>query len=385
MLALMAPSVVFVALLFAVPIALFLFRSIDNSEIRGYLPRTVAAMATWDGHGTPPSQAYGALAGDLRALGDSSAVSLLGRRLNYVLPGYRALVLRTARNLPDAAAPDIRAALIEAAPQWGEAAPWAILKQQSGPLTTFYLLAALDLERGVDGAIHRVADDRALFIGLYGRTLLVSLGTTLICLLLGFPVAAVMAQARPATASWLLMLVLIPFWTSLLVRTTAWVVLLQNQGPVNKLLEWLGLIDQPLTLIFNRTGVFIAMVQVLLPYMILPLYSVMKGISPTHLRAAASLGAKPLRAFRTVYLPLTAPGIAAGATLVFVLSVGFYVTPALVGGPGDQMIGYFIAYLTNSAVNWGLASALGALLLLLVALLYAALGRLVGFERLRVR
>jgi putative spermidine/putrescine transport system permease protein len=385
MLALMAPSVVFVALLFAVPIALFLFRSVDNSEIRGYLPRTVEAMATWDGQGTPPPQAFSALAGDLRALGDTSAVSLLGRRLNYAMPGYRALILRTARNLPDPATADMSAAMIDAAPQWAEAAPWAILKQQSGPLTSFYLLAALDLERGVDGAIHRVADDRALFIGLYGRTLLVSLGTTLICLVLGFPVAAVMAQARPATASWLLMLVLIPFWTSLLVRTTAWVVLLQNQGPVNKLLAWLGLIEQPLALIFNRTGVYIAMVQVLLPYMILPLYSVMKGISPTHLRAAASLGARPLRAFRTVYLPLTAPGIAAGATLVFVLSVGFYVTPALVGGPGDQMIGYFIAYLTNSAVNWGLASALGALLLLLVALLYAALGRLVGFERLRVR
>lgn len=385
MLALMAPSVMFVALLFATPLALFLYRSIDNSEIREHLPRTVRAMGAWDGEGVPPPAAFAALAGDLRALGDTTAVSLLGRRLNYAMPGYRRLIARTAHELPDAATADMRAAFVALDPLWGEAAPWAILKQQSGRLTSFYLLAALDLERGVDGAIHRVPADRALFIDLYGRTLLVSLGTMLLCLVIGFPVAAVMASAKPAIASWLLMLVLLPFWTSLLVRTTAWVILLQNHGPVNALLAWIGLIDHPLTLIFNRTGVFVAMVHVLLPYMILPLYSVMKGISPNHLRAAASLGASPARAFRTVYLPLTVPGIAAGATLVFVLSIGFYVTPALVGGPGDQMIGYFIAYFTNSAVNWGLASALGAFLLVIVALLYAVLGRVIGFERLQVR
>jgi putative spermidine/putrescine transport system permease protein len=194
-----------------------------------------------------------------------------------------------------------------------------------------------------------------------------------------------MAAASPAVANLLLILVLVPFWTSLLVRSTAWVILLQNEGLVNKSLMALGLVDHPLPLVFNRTGVMVAMVHVLLPYMILPLYSVMKGISINHLRAAASLGASPPRVFRTVYLPLTMPGVAAGCTLVFILSVGFYVTPALVGGPRDQMIGYFIAYFTNSAVNWGLASALGALLLLLVALSYLVLGRLVGFDRLRVR
>jgi putative spermidine/putrescine transport system permease protein len=213
----------------------------------------------------------------------------------------------------------------------------------------------------------------------------VSLTVTALCLLIGFPVAAVMARAGKRAASWMLMLVLVPFWTSLLVRSTAWVILLQNEGLVNKTLMALGIISSPLPLVFNRAGVIIAMVHVLLPYAILPIYSVMKGISGNHLRAAASLGASPLRVFRTVYLPLTLPGVAAGGTLVFVLSVGFYVTPALVGGPGDQMIGYFIAYFTNSAVNWGLASALGAFLLIVVAAIYLALGKLVGFNRLRVR
>ena len=191
-------------------------------------------------------------------------------------------------------------------------------------------------------------------------------------------------RARPV-ASWLLMLVLLPFWTSLLVRTTAWVILLQNGGPVNALLAWVGLIDHPLTLIFNRTGVFVAMVHVLLPYMILPLYSVMKGISPSHMRAAASLGASPARAFRTVYLPLTVPGIApAWCNRSSSCCRSTSADPAR-WSAGDQMIGYFIAYFTNSAVNWGLASALGAFLLVIVALLYAALGRAIGFERLRVR
>ena len=236
-----------------------------------------------------------------------------------------------------------------------------------------------------EGDLEAVPSDRAIFIDLYMRTLRISLGTTVLCLLIGFPVAAVMARATGSLANLMLTLVLIPFWTSLLVRTTAWVILLQNEGLVNKSLIWLGLIDQPLQLVFSRFGVYVAMVHVLLPYMILPLYSVMKGISPHHLRAASSLGAGPLTVFRTVYLPLVMPGIVAGATLVFVLAIGFYVTPALVGGAGDQMIGYFIAYFTNSAVNWGLASALGAILLVMVVIIYAVLGWAVGLDRLKVR
>ena len=376
---------IFIALLFALPIVLFLFRSVDNSDLRGFLPRTLERIDTWNGKGLPDGPIFDALAADLRALGDTPSISLLARRLNYALPGYRALIGKTARRLPEASTADMKAALIDLDARWGQTQSWAILQQQSGRLTSFYLLSALDLERATDGEIHRVPADRALFLGLYGRTLTISLGVTLLCLVIGFPVAWVMARAKPATATWLLMLVLVPFWTSLLVRTTAWVILLQREGVVNKTLAWLHLIDHPLSLIYDHTGVFIAIVHILLPYMILPLYSVMKGISPVHLRAAGSLGASPFTAFRTVYLPLTAPGIAAGSTLVFVLALGFYITPALVGGPADQMIGYFIAYFTNSAVNWGLASALGVFLMLLIVLIYLAIGRLIGLDRLRVR
>jgi putative spermidine/putrescine transport system permease protein len=385
MLALMAPSVLFIAALFATPIALFMFRSVDNGDLRSFLPRTVVAIADWTAGDLPGEPVYAALVEDLRPLKGTPGVGLLGRRLNYAVPGYRGLIAKTVRSLPETGVVSKKDALIALDEKWGDPVFVSVLRQQSGHLTDFYLLTAVDLERNPAGDLRGVPREQAIFIDLYGRTLLISLTVTVLCLLIGYPVASVMASATAGTANLLLMFVLVPFWTSLLVRSTAWVILLQNEGVVNKVLMALGLTDHPLQLVFNRTGVLIAMVHVLLPYMILPLYSVMKGVSRVHLRAAASLGATPFTVFRTIYLPLTAPGIAAGATLVFVLSVGFYVTPALVGGPADQMIGYFIAYFTNSAVNWGLASALGTFLLLLVALIYAALGKLVGLDRLRVR
>ena len=386
MFGLMAPGVILLLGFFVTPLLLFLFRSIHNPEIPAYLPRTVASFRAWEtADPLPPAPVFAALVQDLSALRDRPEAATLGRRLNYALPGYRGLVTKTVRQVRSVPEAEARAELAAIDPQWENPAYWAILRQQSGILTGFYLLTALDLERKPDGSLGRVAADQAIFLDLYRRTIVVSLGVTLLCMLIGYPVARVLAAAAPSARNWLLMPVLIPFWTSLLVRTTAWVILLQSEGALNKILAWLGLIERPLPMIFNTTGVFIAMVHVLLPYMILPLYSVMKGISPTCMQAAASLGASPWRVFRTIYLPLTLPGLAAGATLVFVLSVGFYVTPALVGGPGDQMIGYFIAYFTDSAVNWGLASALGALLLVIVGAVYLLLGRMIGFERLRIR
>jgi len=178
--------------------------------------------------------------------------------------------------------------------------------------------------------------------------------------------------------------VLLPFWTSLLVRTTAWVVLLQNQGIVNEVLIWLGIVQAPVQLIYNRIGVYVAMTHVLLPFMILPLYSVMRGISPNYVRAAKSLGAPPTTAFLRIYVPQCLPGIGAGCLLVFILALGYYITPALVGGAGDQMIAYFIAFYTTSTINWGLASALGAVLLAATLMLCALYNRLVGTDRLRL-
>ena len=177
-----------------------------------------------------------------------------------------------------------------------------------------------------------------------------------------------------------MILVLVPFWTSILVRVAAWIVLLQSEGLVNHALQDLHLINQPLALLFNRTGVVISMVHILLPFMILPLYSVMQAVPPTYLRAAVSLGSSPLAAFVRVYVPQTYAGIGAGALLVFILSIGYYVTPALLGGPDDQMLSYYIAQYTNVNVNWGMACALGALLLGATLVLYTVYRRITNSE-----
>lgn len=158
--------------------------------------------------------------------------------------------------------------------------------------------------------------------------------------------------------------------------------LLQDQGLINDALRWLGLTGEPVRLIFNRTGVVIAMVHVLLPFMILPMVATMKGIDPSFMRAARSLGAPPATAFRRVYLPQTVPGVGAGTLLVFIMALGYYITPALVGGADDQMLSYFIAFFTTSSANWGLAAALGVTLLGVTALLYLVYARLVGMGRI---
>jgi putative spermidine/putrescine transport system permease protein len=200
---------------------------------------------------------------------------------------------------------------------------------------------------------------------------------------LGYPVAYLLANLPPKQSNRLMLLVIVPFWTSLLVRTTAWYVLLQPGGVVNSTLLHFGLISHPLPLIFNRTGVLIGMTHVLLPYMILAIYSVMKGVSPIYMRAALSLGAHPATAFARVYVPQTLPGVGAGVFLVFVLALGYYITPALLGGAGDEMISQLIAMQTNEQLNWGLAGALSLYLVVFTAVFYFIFNRLVGIDRLR--
>jgi putative spermidine/putrescine transport system permease protein len=181
-----------------------------------------------------------------------------------------------------------------------------------------------------------------------------------------------------------MILVLLPFWTSLLVRTTAWVVLLLDNGTVNTTLLFLHIIDHPLKLIFTRFSTIVAMTHIQLPFTLLPIYSVMKTISPSHMRAARSLGAGPFYAFWRVYFPQTVPGIAAGCLLTFILSLGYYITPALIGGPADQMVSYYVAFFINNTVNWGQAAALGAILLVLTSVLYVLYNRLVGIDKMKL-
>jgi putative spermidine/putrescine transport system permease protein len=258
------------------------------------------------------------------------------------------------------------------------------MKQAAKPYTDFYLLAAVDLRRDRNGNITRVPAARALYTKVFIRTFWMSLMVTLWCLLLGYPVAWMLASLPPRYSNLLMILVLLPFWTSLLVRTAAWIIVLQKEGIINHILMWTHITSEPIQLVYNRIGVYVAMVHILLPFMILPLYSVMKNIPPSYMRAAASLGANPIVAFFKVYLPQSKPGISAGCLLVFILAIGYYITPALVGGPRDQMLSYFIAFFTNNTINWGMASGLAVLLLSATVVLYIVFNRIIGIERLRM-
>jgi putative spermidine/putrescine transport system permease protein len=248
-------------------------------------------------------------------------------------------------------------------------------------VSDFFLLASVDHKRDVDGAIVPVEPEQRLYLEVYQRTFAIAFTVTLACLVLGFPAAYLLASLPARTGNLMLILVLLPFWTPLLVRTGAWVVVLQENGFVNQAIQWLGLSDRPLRLIYNRIGVVIAMTHVLLPFMILPAYSVMRTIPPHYMRAARSLGAPPATAFLRVYLPQALPGIAAGALLVFIIALGYYITPALVGGASDRMLSSFIAFYTTGTVNWGLAAALGTGLLAATLVLYALYARLVRGAR----
>ena len=251
-----------------------------------------------------------------------------------------------------------------------EAKYWQAIAKNGSRWTGDYLLASVDLRRSAQGDIERMPEDQRVFGGILARTFGISAIVTLWCLVLAYPLAYWLSTLPPRRANVLM----------ILVRVAAWIVLLQSAGLVNRALLGLGLVEQPLALLFNRTGVIIAMVHILLPFMILPLYSVMKSVPPTYLRAAISLGSSPLAAFVRVYVPQTYPGIGAGALLVFILAIGYYVTPALLGGADDQMLSYYVAQYTNVNVNWGMAAALGALLLATTLVLYGVYRRVVKSE-----
>ncbi len=212
-----------------------------------------------------------------------------------------------------------------------------------------------------------------LYRGVLIDTLLIAAYVAVICLLLGYPVAYFLANASPFWATAGLIFLLVPFWTSILVRTYGWMVILGRNGTINRLLLDMGLIQAPMQLINNVTGVLIGMVHVLLPYMVFPLFAVMKRMDHNLLAAAEGLGASRWQVFRRIYFPLTLPGVLAGVTLVFVLSIGFYITPALLGGGKVTMSALLIERQVSQFLNWGFASALSVVLLVVTLLVHLAL------------
>lgn len=384
-LALIAPLFLFIVLTFAAPIGMLLFRAVYDPDLGRNLPATTEAIQSWNGEGLPDETVYAALAADLKAAQENKTAGQIGKRLNYEMSGTRSKILATARMVAKLESGPYKEAFIKQDQRiWGQPDVWHILKRETKPFTGYYLLASLDHQFDGNGNIVKTSPDQAIFIDIFIRTLWIAFLVTIFTLLLGYPIAYLLASLPTSTSNLLMILVLVPFWTSLLVRTTAWVVLLQTNGVINDALIWLGILHDRIQLIFNRGGTVLAMTHIQLPFTILPIYSVMKTISPSYMRAARSLGGGPFYSFWRIYFPQTVPGIGAGCLLTFILSLGYYITPALVGGPADQMISYFVALYTNTELNWGMASALGGLLLAMTLILYVVYNRLVGIDKVKL-
>lgn len=222
----------------------------------------------------------------------------------------------------------------------------------------------------------------AAYLHVLWNTIKTCLIVTLITLLLGYPVSYVLSSVSDRMRNLMMILVLLPFWTSFLVRTYAWIVILQQGGIVNQMLMKLGIIAEPLKLVYNSIGVYIGLVHILLPFMILALYGVMKSIDRELMKAACSLGATPTKAFLQVYLPLSIPGIAAGSLIVFIISIGYYVIPALLGGAKNTMISQLIAQQIGEQLNWGFGSAIAVVLLIAVLVLLYLFNKFIGIEKI---
>ncbi|MFD1883679.1 ABC transporter permease [Paracoccus pacificus] len=381
---LVLPLLMFILLTFVVPIFQMLSRSVHNNGFSANMPQVSAWFAENPGV-APDEAAYAALVADIVASAKAKTIGVVGTRINYDVAGTRSLFTSTGRKA-DELKPPFMQSLPEVNAKWADPKIWGAMRSASTPYTANFYLAALDRTHDDKGNIVQVAPQQRIYITLFMRTLFLSALITLMTFVLGFPVAYLLANLPLRYSNLLMILVLLPFWTSLLVRTTSWMVILQQQGVLNSLMVALGIIDDNgrIQMIYNQTGTIVAMTHVLLPFMILPLYSVMRTINPSYVRAARSLGATSWTAFRRIYFPQTLPGLGAGALLVFILAVGYYITPALVGGASGQLISNMIAMHMQETLNWSMAAALASLLLAGVLVLYWVYDRLVGIDNLKL-
>ena len=383
---LVAPLGFFVLLTFVWPIVEMLTRSVHSPEFSQILHRTTIAIQQWDGEGIPDEAVFAQFALDFKEAGAAKTLGKVATRFNFEVSGTRSLFFGTNRKLKRVEEGPWKEAFLKINKRWGDRQIWTSIKRLTNPLQGSFYVNSFDMVYNENNDIESVAEDRQIYRTLFVRTLIISMLVTGMCLLLAYPLAYWLSVLPMRIGNILMILVLLPFWTSLLVRTTAWIALLQTQGIINDVLVWAGIVSEEgrLQLIFNATGTTIAMTHILLPFMILPLYSVMRTIPPSYMRAARSLGANQLTAFVKVYMPQTAAGVGAGSILVFILSIGYYITPALVGGQKGTLISNIIAYHMTTSLNWGLAAALGTLLLLGVLAMYWLYNKLIGVDNMRL-
>ncbi|MGN6549956.1 MAG: ABC transporter permease [Pararhizobium sp.] len=382
---LVLPILLFLLVTFAFPLVQFISRSVYNPEVANFLPETSSAISGWSGNGVPDEDVFAALAADMQTAVKNRTIGRVAATVNRELPGTRSMFMRMSRKADELKAP-FKAAFLAADKDWGNLDMWHLIKRSTRRITPLYYLLATDFEYNSHGDVVQKPEGSRIYRLLFFRTVWMSAVITGFTILLGYPVAYLLATQPLRVSNLLMILVLLPFWTSLLVRTSAWIVLLQSHGVINDILVWLHVIDDKhrLNMIYNKVGTIIAMTHILLPFMILPLYSVMKTIPPSYMRAARSLGANQVTAFRKVYMPLTIPGLAAGVLLVFILAIGYYITPALVGGDSGIFISNMIAdNMQSSLANLKLAAALSTILLAFVLIFYWAFNKLIGVDRLK--
>jgi len=388
LLAFTLPLLCFVMLAFIAPIATMLYRSVYHPTVSQLIPKTLSQMEDWSAPAgkIPPENVLTTFSLELRELAKERRSGKLAEELNRVLPGTSSLVKSSARKLKrmdiDELANGQGQQLLSMHKKWKNPQLWYAIKGQSGVWTDRYYLTATDLKRNQAGKIE--SRDTQIYLKLYWRSLRIALLITLLTALLAFPLSYYLANTSAKKANILMVFVLLPFWTSLLVRTTSWIALLQTNGVVNSTLQSIGIINAPMEMLYTEFATIISMTHILLPFMVLPLYSVMKNVDPSYFRAALSLGSKPMPAFFKVYFPMTLPGLSAGALLVFIISIGYYITPALVGGTDGQMISNIIAFHMQSSNNWELAAALSSLLLIVIILLYWIYDRFVGINNIKL-
>ncbi|MDF1802499.1 ABC transporter permease [Thalassovita sp.] len=393
---LVLPLLAFILITFVAPIGQMLHRSFHNEGFTVHedvtsgkrTPIMTNLKAWFDENplGTVPEEpAFAALAADLIVLKELRAAGQAGTRINYEMSGSRSMFTKASRKA-NKLEPPYKEQFLKLDEDWASPQLWRVMRDASSAYTPNFYLAAMDRTKNDSGDVVMVNENRQVYVKLFKRTLFLSLLITFLTFVLAYPIAHLLATLPLRHSNLLMILVLLPFWTSLLVRTTSWMVLLQSQGVVNDSLVGMGLLgdENRLQMMYNQLGTVIAMTHILLPFMVLPLYSVMRPINPSYVRAARSLGATSWTAFRRVYFPQTVPGIGAGALLVFILAVGYYITPALVGGADGQLISNLIAFHMQKSLNWSLAAALAALLLGGVVILYWLYDRLIGIDNLKL-
>ncbi len=383
---LVSPLLFFLLIVYISPIVGMLFNSVDDRMVTNMLPKTFSSMETWDGKELPSEEVFKSFYQDFKTLVDKDEHGKLATQLNYEKNGFKSILKKYGRKLNNFEEGSYKEQTVAIHERWGNVDYWRAIQRRAPAYSYSKYLKGLDMYQNEDGKIVQVEEDRRIYKKLWVRTLKIAFYVTLLCFLMAYPIAHLLATLPMKYSNLLMICVLLPFWTSLLVRTASWMILLQQQGIVNDFFVWIGLVadDNRPEMMYNKTGTYVAMTQILLPFMVLPLYSVMKTISPSLMRAGKSLGGTPFVSFWKVYFPLTIPGIGGGCLLVFILAIGYYITPALVGGASSTLISNQIAYHMKATLDWSFASAMGLMLLTGVLVVYWIYNKLVGIDNIKL-